>query len=59
LCIERGQCVERDPTLAAVMDFGIVNGTLMLYHSISALGQTGQAQLDTEVIEAAVTYLTR
>jgi AcrR family transcriptional regulator len=59
LCIERGQCVERDPALAAVMVFGIVNGTLMLYRSVSALGQTGQAQLETEIIEAAMTYLTK
>jgi AcrR family transcriptional regulator len=59
LCIERGQCIERDPALAAVMVFGIVNGTLMMYHSVTALGETGQAQLETEVIEAAITYLTR
>jgi AcrR family transcriptional regulator len=59
LCIERGQCIERDPTMAAVMVFGIVNGTLMLYRSVSALGQTGQAQLETELIEAAMTYLTK
>jgi AcrR family transcriptional regulator len=58
LCIERGQCVERDPALAAAMVFGIVNGTLMLYYSISAFGQIGQAQLEAEVIEAAMTYLT-
>jgi AcrR family transcriptional regulator len=58
LCIERGQCVERDPALAAVMVFGIVNGTLMLHHSVSALGQIGQTQLETELIEAAMTYLT-
>jgi len=48
LCIERGQCVERDPALAAAMVFGIVNGTLMLYYSISAFGQIGQAQLEAE-----------
>ena len=59
LCIERGQCVERDPTLAATMAFSIVNGTLMLYHSISAIGQTAQAKLETEMVEAAVTYLTK
>jgi hypothetical protein len=58
LCIERGQCVERDPALAAVMVFGIVNGTLLMYHSVSALGQVEKAQLETEVIEAAMTYLT-
>jgi AcrR family transcriptional regulator len=59
LCIERGQCIERDPGLAAVMVFGIVNGTLMLYHSVSALGHVEKAQLETEVIEAAMTYLTK
>ena len=59
LCIERGQCIERDPALAAVMVFGIVNGTLMMYHSVTALGETGQAQLETEVIQAALTYLTK
>jgi AcrR family transcriptional regulator len=58
LGIERGQCIERDPALAAVMAFGIVNGTLMLYHSISALGHVEKARLETEVIEAAMTYLT-
>jgi hypothetical protein len=58
LGIELGQCIKRDPALAAVMVFGIVNGTLMLYHSVSALGQTGQAQLETELIEVAMTYLT-
>jgi AcrR family transcriptional regulator len=59
LGIEHGQCIERDPALAAVIVFGIVNGTLMMYHSVSALGQIGQAQLETEVIEAAMTYLTK
>ena len=58
LCIERGQCIERDPALAAVMVFGIVNGTLMLYRSVSALGQTEQTALELEIIEAAITYLT-
>jgi AcrR family transcriptional regulator len=58
LGIERGQCIERDPALAAVMAFGIVNGTLMLYHSISALGHVEKARLEMEVIEAAMTYLT-
>jgi AcrR family transcriptional regulator len=58
LCIERGQCVDREPGLAAVMVFGIVNGTLALYHSVSALGQTERTQLELEIIEAAITYLT-
>jgi hypothetical protein len=59
LCMERGQCVERDPALAAVMVFSIVNGTLMLYHNISAIGQTAQVKLEREMIEAAMTYLTK
>ena len=59
LCIERGQCIERDPALAAVMALGIVNGTLMLYHSVSALSLVEKSQLETEVIEAAMTYLTK
>jgi AcrR family transcriptional regulator len=59
LCMERGQCIERDPTLAAVMVFSIVNGTLMLYHNISAIGQTAQAELEREMIKAAITYLTK
>lgn len=58
-CMERGQCIERDPTLAAVMVFSIVNGTLILYHDISAIGQTAQAELEREMIEAAITYLTK
>lgn len=59
LCIERGQCMERDPTLAAGMAFGIVNGMLMLHHNTSAFGQTPGEQLETEAIGAAITYLTQ
>jgi len=59
LCIERGQCIKRDPRLTATVAFSMVNGTLMLYHSLSALGQTAQAELEREVIEAAITYLTK
>ena len=59
LCIERGQCIERDPALAALMVFGIVNGTLMVHRSISALGQAEQSALEPEIIEAAITYLTK
>lgn len=56
--IARGQCVARDPDLAAVMAFSIVNGTLMLYHNVAVVGQTDRAQLESEMIEAAITYLT-
>jgi len=59
LCIERGQCIERDPVLAAVLIFGVVNGTLMMYQSVPALGHVAQAQLEAEVVEAAMTYLTK
>ena len=58
-CIERGQCIARAPTLAATMAFSLVNGTLMLYHSLPALGRTAQAELERELIEAAITYLTK
>jgi AcrR family transcriptional regulator len=58
LCIERGQCTNSDPSLAATVAFSMVNGTLMLYHSLPALGQTDQAELEREVIEAAIAYLT-
>jgi AcrR family transcriptional regulator len=59
LCIERGQCIERHPALAGAMVFGIVNGTLMVHRSMSALGQAEQAALEPEIIEAAITYLTK
>jgi AcrR family transcriptional regulator len=59
LCIDRGQCMERDPTLAAGMAFGIVNGMLMVYHNTSAFGQTPGEELETEAIGAAITYLTQ
>jgi len=59
LCIERNQCIKRDPVLAAGMVFSIVNGTLLLYHSVPALGQTRQVQFETELIEAAMNYLTK
>jgi AcrR family transcriptional regulator len=58
LCIVRGQCIERDPALAAAIVFSGVNGTLLLYHSIPTLGKAEQAELESETIEAAITYLT-
>lgn len=59
LCMEHGQCIERNPNLAAVMVFSMINGTLMLYHSVSAIGETDQSELESEMIEAAITYLTK
>lgn len=59
LCMARGQCITRDPTLAAAMVFSMVNGTLVLYHIISVIGKTSQSKLEREIIEAAITYLTK
>ena len=57
-CIERGQCTERDPALAAEMAFSIVNGTLVLVHNLAPVGQKAPDQLESEMIEAAIAYLT-
>lgn len=59
LGIERGQCTPRDPALAAVTAFSIVNGTLVLYHNVEAVGQAAREALETEMIEAAIGYLTQ
>lgn len=59
MAIERGQCTERDPMIAAVMAFSIVNGTLVLYHNVEAVGQAARGALETEMIEAAIAYLTQ
>ncbi len=59
LCIQRGQCIERDPALAGAMVFGIVNGTLVVHRSMSALDQAERTALEPEIIEAAITYLTK
>ena len=59
LCMERGQCIERDPALAAVVAFSMVNGTLFLYHNVAAISQTAQDRMEAEMIEAAITYLTK
>ncbi len=59
LAVERGQCAKRDPTLAAAMAFCIVNGTLMLYHTIAAVNQVDRTALEREMIEAAMVYLTQ
>lgn len=57
--MDRQQCIHRDPTLAAIMAFSIVNGTLMLYHNIAAMTQVERDRLEVEMIEAAMTYLTQ
>jgi AcrR family transcriptional regulator len=59
LGIARGQCVHRDPTVAAVMTFSIINGTLMLYHNIAAMTEVQRDLLEAEMMEAAMTYLTQ
>jgi AcrR family transcriptional regulator len=59
LCIERGQCIERDPALAAAIVFSSVNGTLLLYYNVPAIQQAKRAELESETIEAAIMYLTK
>ena len=36
-----------------------VSESLMLYDNIRAISHTGQAQLETEMIKAAIIYLTK
>jgi AcrR family transcriptional regulator len=57
--MDRQLCVQRDPTLAAIMAFSIINGTLMLYHNIAAMTQVQRDHLEAEMMEAAMTYLTQ
>ena len=58
LCIERDQCVDRDPRLAAAMALCIVNSPHVLYHSERLTDRTLYAQLEPEALQAAMDYLT-
>ena len=57
LCIERGQCADRDPRLAAVMALCIVNSPQVLYHSERLTDGTLYARLEPEALRAAMDYL--
>ena len=58
LCIERGQCVARDPRLAAAMAVCIVNSPHVLYRSERLADKALYAQLEPEALDAAMGYLT-
>ena len=58
LGIDRRQCTERDPDMAAVVAFSIVNGALVFYHNLAAVGERPRAALEAEAVEAAIIYLT-
>ena len=58
LCIERGQCVDRDPRTAAAMALCIVNSPQVLYHSKRLMDKVLVAQLEPEALQTAMDYLT-
>jgi AcrR family transcriptional regulator len=58
LCIERGQCVDRDPRMAAAVALCIVSGPQVLYHSERLTDETLVAQLEPEALQTAMDYLT-
>jgi AcrR family transcriptional regulator len=58
LCIERGQCVARDPRLAAAMALCIANSPHVLYRSERLTDKPLYAQLEPEALQAAIGYLT-
>jgi AcrR family transcriptional regulator len=57
LGIERDQCVARDPALAAVTAFGIVNAPLILYHSGRLSDPSLRDRIFAEAVDAAMGYL--
>ena len=57
LGIERGQCVDRDPRLAAAMALCIVNSPHMLYYSERLTDEVLVGQLESEALQAAMGYL--
>ena len=58
LCIDRGQCVDRDPRLAAAIALCIINSPQVLYHSARLTDKTLYAQLEPKALQAATEYLT-
>lgn len=59
LGIERGQCAERDPRLAAAMALCLVNSPHVLYHTERLTDQALYARLESEALQAAVDYLAK
>jgi AcrR family transcriptional regulator len=58
LCIERGQCVARNPRRAAAMALCIVNSPHVLYRSERLADEALYGQLEPEALQAAMSYLT-
>lgn len=57
VCIERDECEDRDPRLAAAMALCIVNSPQVLHHSDRLTDDTLYARLEAEALEAAIHYL--
>jgi len=58
LGIERGVFTERDPLFAARLAFGMIHGPLLLSLVPGAVDASTLEQLETEIVEAAIGYLT-
>lgn len=58
LCIARGECVARDPAIAAATAFSIVHGPLILYHNGRLPDPDLLAAVLPEAVGAAMVYLT-
>ncbi len=57
LCIARGECVARDPTIAATVALSIVHGPLILYHNGRLPDLDLLEAVLPEALDAAMAYL--
>jgi hypothetical protein len=58
LCINQKSCASRDPQVAALAVFCMVNGPLFLHHSGRLQDQALLRQAEAETLKATLTYLT-
>ena len=58
LCISQKSCAPRDPQVAALAVFCMVNGPLLLHHSGRLQDQALLRQAEAETLKATLTYLT-
>lgn len=58
LCISQESCAPRDPQVAALTVFCMVNGPLLLHHSGRLQDQALLRQAEEETLQATLTYLT-
>ncbi len=58
LCIQQDTCAVRDPRVAALAVFCMVNGPLLLHHSGRLRDQALLRQAEEETLQATLTYLT-